>query len=137
LASLPGGHLSDRRTSAHSLVVGTAAFLVAYLLFAGAGASVGVLLVGFVLSGVGIGFVETAEAAAVAALAPEPVRGSAFGLLAGAQSLGNFAASAVAGLLWTLVSATAAFLWLALWMAVALVAFAMTRTRADQPERAT
>jgi MFS family permease len=132
LASLPGGHLSDRRTAIHSLVVGAAAFLMAYLIFAGAGASVGVLLVGFVLAGVGIGFAETAEAAAVASLAPEPIRGSAFGLLAGAQSLGNFAASAVAGLLWTLVSPTAAFLWLTLWMAVALVAFATTRARTDR-----
>ena len=132
LASLPGGQLSDRRTVIHPLVVGAAAFLMAYLIFAGAGASIGILLVGFILAGVGIGFAETAEAAAVASLSPEPIRGSAFGLLAGAQSLGNFVASAVAGLLWTLISPTAAFLWLTLWMAVALVAFASTRPRADR-----
>ena len=129
LASLPGGHLSDRRSAIHSLMIGSAAFLLAYLLFAGAGARVAVLLAGFVLAGIGIGFAETAEAAAVATLAPEPIRGSAFGLLAGLQSLGNFAASAVAGLLWTLVSPTAAFLWLAGWMGIALVAFVATRSR--------
>ncbi len=129
LASLPGGYLSDRRNAIHSLVVGSATFLLAYLLFAGAGARIGILLLGFVLAGIGIGFVETAEAAAVASLAPEPIRGSAFGLLAGVQSLGNFAASAVAGLLWTLVSPAAAFSWLALWMGIALVAFAATRSR--------
>lgn len=41
----------------------------------------------FVAAGVGIGFVETAEAAAVASMTDESVRGSAFGLLAGLQSL--------------------------------------------------
>jgi MFS family permease len=43
--------------------------------------------------------VETAEHAVVARLAPEHLRGSAFGLLAAVQSVGNLAASAVAGLL--------------------------------------
>jgi hypothetical protein len=51
-----------------------------------------------------IGCVETAEHAAVAALAPVELRGSAFGLLAAVQSFGNLAASAIAGLLWTLAS---------------------------------
>jgi hypothetical protein len=53
---------------------------------------------------VAIGCVETAEHAAVAALAPVELRGSAFGLLAAVQSFGNLAASAIAGLLWTLAS---------------------------------
>jgi hypothetical protein len=38
------------------------------------------------------------------ALAPVELRGSAFGLLAAVQSFGNLAASAIAGLLWTLAS---------------------------------
>ncbi len=126
LASVPAGHLSDRRSAIHSLLIGAGAFLVAYLIFAGSGARILVLLAGFVLAGIGIGFAETAEAAAVATMAPEPIRGSAFGLLAGAQSIGNFAASAVAGILWTLVSPTAAFLWLAAWMGVACIAFLIT-----------
>ena len=134
LASLPGGQLSDRRSSLHSLVVGAGAFLVAYGLFAAASGGIGLLVVGFVLAGVGIGFAETAEAAAVAAFTPEPIRGSAFGLLAALQSLGNFAASAVAGFLWTVFSPTAAFLWLAFWMTVALVAFATTRLEAHGDE---
>ena len=126
LASFPGGHLSDRRSAVHALLVGAGAFLVAYLVFAGSGANVFVLLTGFVLAGIGIGFAETAEAAAVASMADGSVRGSAFGLLAGAQSFGNFAASAVAGILWTAVSPTAAFLWLSFWMAIAFVAFLAT-----------
>jgi predicted MFS family arabinose efflux permease len=49
--------------------------------------------------------------------------------LAGVQSVGNTAASAVAGLLLTLVSSAAAFLWLALWMMIALVVFVANRSR--------
>jgi MFS family permease len=68
------------------------------------------LAVAFLAAGVGIGAVETAEHAAVAALAPTHLRGSAFGVLAAVQATGNFVASAVAGLLWTLVSPHTAFL---------------------------
>jgi dipeptide/tripeptide permease len=92
------------------------------------GAGLPVLAIGFILAGIGIGCVETAEHAAVASLAPEQLRGSAFGLLATVQSLGNFAASAIAGLLWTLVSPTAAFTYAAVWMLIALAAFSATRT---------
>jgi hypothetical protein len=74
-----------------------------------------------VVAGGAIGVVETAEHAAVAALAPQALRGSAFALLAGVQSFGNLAASAIAGLLWTAVSPRAAFAYLAVWMALALL----------------
>jgi MFS family permease len=83
----------------------------------------------FVFAGVGIGFAETAESAAVAGLAPEELIGSAFGLLAAVQSFGNFAASAVAGVLWTLVSPRAAFAYLAAWMLLSLVTLAFVRSR--------
>jgi len=66
--------------------------------------------------------VETAEHAAVAALAPVELRGSAFGLLAAVQSFGNLAASAIAGLLWTVASPGVAFGYLVAWMLLALVA---------------
>jgi hypothetical protein len=51
---------------------------------------------------------DTAERAAVAALAPVELRGSAFGLLAAVQGFGSLAASAIA-VLWTLVSPRMAF----------------------------
>jgi MFS family permease len=73
-----------------------------------------------VLAGIGIGYVETAEHAAVATHAAEHLRGSAFGLLAAIQSLGNLAASGIAGILWTVLSPIWAFAYLAAWMAVAL-----------------
>ena len=81
------------------------------------------------LDGVGIGFAETAEATAVASMTEDSVRGSAFGLLAGLQSLGNLTASAVAGLLWTALSPTVAFLWLGTWMAIACIAFLTAPSR--------
>ena len=81
----------------------------------------------FALAGVGIGFVETAEHAAVARFAPPELRSSAFSLLAGLQSLGNLAASAGAGVLWTLVSPRAAFLYLAAWMLASLLALTLAR----------
>lgn len=127
LASVPGGHVSDRRSSLLALTIGTSAFLASYLLLADGSTSIPLLLGAFALAGIGIGFVETAEAAAVAAEADDAVRGSAFGLLAGLQSLGNLAASGVAGFVWTLVSPRAAFLVCAAWMAIALVAFATAR----------
>jgi MFS family permease len=129
LASIPGGRLGDRRGTLGVLLVGVACFGGAYIGLALTGASIALLAVFFVLAGVAIGFVETAEHAAVAALAPVDLRGSAFGALAAIQSLGNFAASAVAGLLWTAVSPRAAFLYLAAWMCVSLAAFAAASSR--------
>ncbi|MEU0170234.1 MFS transporter [Streptomyces iakyrus] len=123
VASVPAGRLADRLGPRGPLLVlaaGVAAFATAYGLFAAGGTVVAVLAIPFVLAGVGIGAVETAQHSAVATLAPEDLRGSAFGLLATVQSLGNLAASAVAGILWSAVSPTAAFTYLAAWMLLAL-----------------
>jgi len=51
-------------------------------------------------------------------------------VLAGVQSLGNLAASGVAGILWSLWSARVAFAYLAAWMLLAAVAFAWAPTQA-------
>jgi hypothetical protein len=48
-------------------------------------------------------------------------------LLAAVQSFGNFAASGIAELIWTLVSPEAAFVYLAAWMLLALVGLATSR----------
>ena len=77
----------------------------------------------FVAGGVGIACVETAQHAVVATNAPPELRGSAFGLLAGVQSIGNFVASALAGLLWTVFSPEVAFAYAASCMLAALVVF--------------
>jgi len=129
VASLPAGHLGDRRGMVRVLTGGAATFAIAYALLAATGPSIVLLSVGFALGGVGIACAETAEHAAVAALAPEGLRGSAFGFLAALQSVGNLAASAVAGALWTLVSPAAAFIYAAAWMLLALAALGLTLRR--------
>jgi MFS family permease len=123
LASVPAGRVADRLGAVgpvRVLVAGVGLFALAYTGFALAGPSLALLAVPFVAAGIAIGCVETAEHAAVAALAPAEVRGSAFGLLAAAQSIGNVAASGIAGILWTAVSPGAAFGYLVAWMVLAL-----------------
>lgn len=120
VASIPAGSIGDRRGNLRVLAGGVAFFLFAYLGFAFVGTSITVLALLFAAAGIAIGFVETAEHAAVASHAPSDLRGSAFGLLAATQSFGNLAASAIAGLLWTAISPRAAFLYLAAWMLLSL-----------------
>lgn len=120
LSSVPAGHVGDRRGTTRALAFGVVSFLLAYVGLAVVGANAAALAVLFVLAGVGIGFVETAESAAVATHAPEEIRGSAFGLLAATQSIGNLLASGIAGLLWTVASPGVAFAWAATWMALSL-----------------
>lgn len=132
VASIPAGRFADRIGNVKVLRLGAALFLAAYLGFAAASANFAGLLVAFVTAGVAIGCVETAEHSAVAGLAPEHLRGSAFGVLAGIQSLGNLAASGVAGLLWTFMSPSVAFVYLAAWMVVAIGAMGRAR-RSDAP----
>lgn len=129
LSAVPGGHLSDRRGSLVVLVLAAAAFTGAFAGLAFVGTSIAALALLFAAAGVGIGIGETAQSAAVAAFAPPDLRGSAFGLVSAVQAFANLAASAVAGALWTLISPEAAFLYLAAWAAVALVAFAGTGLR--------
>jgi MFS family permease len=123
ITSFPAGGISDKLGQRGPLLVtggGVAAFLLAYALVAMSGPVIVILGFAFALAGVGIGCAETAEHAAVAAFAPVEIRGSAFGLLATVQAVGNVAASAVAGLLYTVASPTTAFVYLTAWMLIAL-----------------
>ncbi|MDQ2934081.1 MAG: MFS transporter, partial [Chloroflexota bacterium] len=103
LTAVPAGRVADARGARLVFAGGVACFAAAYLTFA-FGSGVVILGAAFVAAGVGIGAAETAENAAIAGLASTELRGSAFGLLAGIQSAGDFIASAVVGLVWTLVS---------------------------------
>jgi MFS family permease len=135
IISVPAGHHGDRRGPLGALAGGIAFFGVAYAGFAVGPTAVLTLAPFFIAAGIGIGCVETAQHAAVANLAPDDLRGSAFGLLAAVQSFGNLAASAVAGIIWTAVSPTWAFVYLVAWMLAALVAVLaaerVRRTRHD------
>jgi MFS family permease len=118
--SVPAGRAGDRLGSVPVMSAGVMLFGAAYLGFAFTGATIPILAACFIAAGLAIGCVETAEQAAVAGLAPPDLRGSAFGFLAAVQSFGNLAASAGAGLLWTVVSPTAALLYAAASMALSL-----------------
>lgn len=89
LASVPGGHLGDRRSTLLVLLLGVTCFGGAYLGLAFVGSSIALLALFFAVAGIAIGFVETAEHAAVATLAPLDIRGSAFGTLAAIQAFGT------------------------------------------------
>lgn len=132
IASIPAGRMSDRLEARGPVLVlagGVAAFALAYGLLSVNSPVIAFLAVPFVLAGVGIGAVETAQHSAVAALAPKDLRGSAFGMLATVQSFGNLAASTVAGVLWTALSPTAAFTYLTAWMLLALVGVLVSARR--------
>lgn len=133
VASLPAGRISDRLGRAGPVRVlagGVALFAAAYTGFAVVGGQLVALGLAFVAAGLAIGCVETAQHAAVAVFAPVDIRGSAFGLLATIQAVGNLAASGVAGILWTATSPTVAFAYLAGWMLLALVTITLPRGRA-------
>ncbi len=127
ISSIPAGKVGDARGTTRVLAFGVALFAVAYLGFAAGGAGVAQLVPWFIAAGVGIGCVETSEHAAVAALAPPGMRSSAFGVLATIQSLGNFVASTVVGILWSAFSPRAAFVYVALCMVLSLAAIFATR----------
>jgi len=120
LTSIPAGRAGDRIGNTRVLATGAGLFALAFLGLALTGNSIPLLGGCFIAAGVAIGCAETAENAAVAHLAPPQHRGSAFGLQSAVQSAGNLAASAIAGVLWTTISPTAAFLYVAAWMLAAL-----------------
>jgi len=128
LISIPAGHFLDKRGAMPVLAAAPILFCAAFAAFIQGGLPL--LAAGFVLAGLGIGCAETAQSSAVASLAPQTHRGSAFGLLAAMQSFGNLAASAMAGILWTVFSPATAFLYLALWMAVGAIAIIWANPKA-------
>src|SRR4029453_1776091 len=137
LASVPAGRLGDRRGAVLVLVLGVGLFGLGYAGFAADATSVLALAPWFLAAGVAIGCVETAETAPGPPLAPAARGGSAFGLLAAVQSFGNLAASAIAGLLWTLTSPRVAFSYLVAWMLLPLVGLLTAGRRPAGPDRST
>lgn len=120
LVAYGGGHWLDRAGPRAVFASGAAVYVAAYVLFALPFHSWPILVGGFLLAGSGIGLAETAESALFARLLPDRLRGSGFGLLGGVQSLGDFASSAVVGLLWTAVSPIVGFAYAAGWMLASL-----------------
>lgn len=129
LASLGGGQLVDRSSPRLVFAAGAAAYVLGYAVFAWEQHAWPVLLVGFLLSGVGFGFAETAQSTVVAQLLPEHLRGNGFGVLGLVQAFGDLGATLVAGALWALFSPTVAFVYAAAWMALSVAASGWLRPR--------
>lgn len=129
-----GGHWIDSAGARVVFATGGAVYVVGYALFALPFHSWPVLVAAFLLAGSGVGLAETAESALMARMLPGHLRGSGFGLLGGVQSLGDFASSAVVGLLWAAVTPTVAFAYAAGWMALSVLG-SRAVTPATMPSR--
>ncbi|MGI8709469.1 MAG: MFS transporter [Acidimicrobiales bacterium] len=127
IAALAGGQLADRLNPRLVFAGGASVYVASYLIFALNQHSWPVLLIGFCLAGVGIGFAETAESTVVALMLPDRLRGNGFGVLGLVQSLGDLGATLVVGVLWATTSATLAFCYAAAWMAASLLASGLLR----------
>jgi len=88
-AAVVGGHVVDRVSARGAFAAGAVVYVGGYALFAVPTHSAALLLLGFVLAGVGIGFAETAESAVVAQRLPERLRANGFGMLGLLQALGD------------------------------------------------
>ena len=120
--ALVSGRIADRGRPQRIFAAGAAVYVLAYLLFAWPHDEWWLLAGAFVLAGIGIGIAETVESTMVARQLPDALRGSGFGVLGLAQSLGDLGATLVAGLLWAVASPTVAFSYTAIWMVAALIA---------------
>lgn len=129
IAAIAGGSLIDLLGPRRIFGVAAVVYVAAYLVFSQTEHHVWLLAVAFVLAGVGIGCAETAESTMVALAMPDRLRGNGFGLLGLVQSFGDLGATLVAGLIWSLISPLAAFLYAAGWMIVSLAALRLVPLR--------
>jgi MFS family permease len=127
LASLVAGPWLDRFGPRGVFAAAAAAYVLGYAGFAVAGNSIAAIAASFALAGVGVGFAETAQSTLVARLLPDHLRGTGFGVLGAVQSTGALLASAIAGVLYTVTSPAVAFLYVAGWMVLSLIATAVVR----------
>jgi MFS family permease len=121
LAAVGGGQLADRVNPRVVFALAAGVYVAAYALFAVDQHAWPVLLVGFLLAGLGIGFAETAETTMVALALPDRLRGNGFGVLGLLQSFGDLGATLVMSWLWAAFSPTLAFGYVAAWMAASLL----------------
>lgn len=129
IAALWGGVLVDKWGGRVIFVSGAVVYVAAYVGFAFGPPAIGWLALFFVLAGCGIGFAETAESTIVARTVPQELRGTGFGALGLVQAGGDLLATVVAGALFTLFGPSVAFGYAATWMALAVIAAAITKPR--------
>lgn len=117
-----GGRVVDRVGAGPVLAIGALLYAVAYLGLAAGPVGWPALLALFLLAGTGIGVAEPAESTLVARRLGEELRAAGFGVLGLVQSAGDLVATVVAGVLWSALSAGAAFCWAAGWMLLSVLA---------------
>ena len=108
LSAYPAGRWQDRIGAQPLLIFGLFVLIAADLLL-GFGQSLVVLFLGIGLWGLHMGLTQGVLAALVAAMAPEHLRGSAFGLFGLITGLAALGASVLAGTLWDIIGPTATF----------------------------
>ena len=108
-SSIAGGELSDRLGRRRLIGAGWIFYAAVYAAFAFIDAAAPLVAV-FLAYGIYFGLTEGVEKAWIADLAPKAQRGTAFGYYNAAIGLGALLASLIFGLIWTQVSAQAAFL---------------------------
>lgn len=126
--ALLGGQLADRVSPRLVFAAGALVYVAGYLVFAVGPHAWPALLIAFMLAGVGIGFAETAESTVVARGLPDRLRSNGFGVLGLTQALGDLGSTVIAGVLWSAISPTFAFSYLAAWMLASLVASGLLRS---------
>jgi MFS family permease len=133
--SLFAGRLADRIGPRPVFAAAGIVYVAGYTVFAIGPQSWRLLLVGFLLAGVGIGAAEPAESTVVARALPETLRGNGFGVLGLVQAIGDMGSTVVAGLLWSLLSPAIAFGYVAAWMLLSVTTSTMLRPRRSQPDK--
>jgi MFS family permease len=108
-ASAIGGAWSDTAGRQRLIVAGWALYAAVYFAFAWFESTAAIVTV-FMIYGLYFGLTEGVERALIADLAPEGLRGTAFGMYNAVLGLGALLASVVFGVVWTRVSPDAAFI---------------------------
>ncbi len=108
LSAYPVGILADRMSRRFILACGLIVLLVSDIVLARA-QGLGAIALGVGLWGLHMGLTQGLFAAMVAAAVPEQLRGTGFGFFNLASGIAMLAASALAGLLWDKIGASATF----------------------------
>jgi MFS family permease len=127
-SAYPAGRLQDKIGARPLLILGLVALIAADLLL-GFGQSLVVLFIGIGLWGLHMGLTQGVLSALVAAMAPEHLRGTAFGVFGLITGLAALGASVLAGTLWDVIGPAATFAAGAGFAVLALVGFLFVRSR--------
>jgi MFS family permease len=127
-SAYPFGKLSDRMSHAGLLALGLLVLMMAELVL-GANDHWGTVLWGVLLWGVHMGMTQGLMAAMVADTVPADLRGTAFGFFNLMAGIAMLVASALAGLLWDHLGASATFYAGAAFSALALAGILVSSCR--------